>query len=739
MFKCNPKRTAASIVIFCLLFAFQTFTKQNIHLIENRNDCVVLKFELPKYSINDIVINGEKCQSITFQDAAFLSEKDVPELPKFAQSIIIPGNTAVELEIVNISYTEISVNRIVPSRGAIYRNQNPEDIPYVFGEIYSRNTWYPEEQASLSRPFIIRDLRGAVVYFYPVQYNPVQGKLKIAESITVKVKPVGGPVINPIYSANKSISSAFKRLYQRRFINFQNTTLRYPEISDGEKMIVISATKYKSSMFPFVEWKNRKGIKTDLYEYPFQTGGSGADSLKNFIQQKYDDDSISYILLVGDADDIPSLNGTIAGLSDPSYVKLAGGDDYPDAFIGRFSVGQPAHADNMVNKVLHYEMEPDLDGEWYSKAIGMACDMDGGTGISDEVWIEEMCQVMLDSIYTHADRVFESQGGTSADVITALNDGRGWFNYQGHGTQTEFGYPGGFVKTGTFLQLTNTNKLPVIICVACNTGEFDYGTDCIAELATKLDKTGAIVFLGSYVEQPFDPPQHGQKEIVKLLAEDNYVSVGAIVYNGSSKILEVGNSAGEFLETYETWILFGDPSLLAFNSKPTTMNVTYPQIIETGTQEVEIGIDNGIEGRVCLYSEENGILASRIISNSTSEKLTVEITNEKKIHLTVTARNKMPVMEEITIGTIGINEMNAVANKNKFKVKRVGNSLMFYVSFNANGMVTISDLKGRNLVEFKTTENKKWYQIPESLSSGMHIVCVKTKEMAITRKLCFSK
>ena len=727
------------IILVCLLTASYTFPKQIVHLIENRSDCIVLKFELPDYSVNDVIVNGKKCQSVAAPGAAYLSEKGVPQLPKFSQSIIIPGNTAVGLEIVDISCREISVDKIVPSKGVIYRNQNPANIPYVFGELYNRNAWYPKELVSLSKPFIIRDIRGAVVYFYPVQYNPIQGKIKVVESITVKVKPAAGPVINPLYSSNKNISSAFKRLYQRRFINFQKNAVHYPELSDGEKMIVISSTVPKSSMEPFVEWKNRKGIKTDLYEYPFQTGGSGADSLKNFIQQKYDDDTITYILLVGDAADIPTLEGTIAGLSDPSFVKLAGDDDYPDAFIGRFCVGQAAHADNMVDKVLHYEKEPDPDGEWYSKAIGMACNMDGGTGVSDEEWIEDMSQVMLDSMYTHVDRVYESEGGTTAQVVSALNDGRGWFNYQGHGTQTEFGFVGGFVKTGTFLQLTNTYKLPVVICVACNTGEFDYGTDCIAELATKIDKTGAIVFLGSYISQPFEPPQHGQKEIAKLLAEDDYISVGAIVYNGSSKILEVGNSSGEYLETFETWTLFGDPSLLAFNSKPTTMNVTYPEIVETGTQEVEIGFDDGIEGRVCLYSEENGILASKIISNSATVKLTVEITNEKKIHLTVTARNKMPVMEEITIGTIGINENNAVINKNKFMVKRFGNSLMFYVPFDENGVVTVSNLQGKSLVEFKTTANRKWYQIPESLSSGMHIVTVRAHEKAIIKKFWFVK
>ncbi len=727
------------VITFCLFAVSHTFAKQTVHLIEDRGDCIVLKFELPGYCVNDVVVNGKRCQSIVVPDAVYISEKGAPRLPKFFQSIILPDNAGVELRIVDISSREISVDKIVPSKGAIYRNQNPAAIPYVFGNVYSTNAWYPKEQASLSKPFILRDLRGAVVYFYPFQYNPVQRTLRITESITVKVQPGNGPSINTLSSTNKKISSAFTELYRRRFINFQNRISRYPEINDGERMIVISAAGYKANMGPFVEWKNKKGIRTELYEYPSETGGSGADAVKGFIQQKYDTDSISYILLVGDAHDIPTLKGTIDGLSDPSFVKLAGDDHYPDAFLGRFSVETTAHADQMVNKLLHYEQEPDPDGEWYSKAIGMACDMDGGTGVSDEDWIEDMCVAMESTTYTYIDRVFESQSGTTAQVIAALNDGRGWFNYQGHGLQMQFGFPGGFVKNGTFLQLKNTDQLPVIICVACNTGEFDYKYECIAECATRLDRTGAIAFLGSYVAQPFHPPQVGQKEIVRLLTEDTYVSLGATVYNGTSKILEAGNSAGQYLETFETWTLFGDPTLLAFTSKPVPMNVTCPEKIGTGTQEVTITCDDGIKGRVCLYSEENGILASKILSNRQSVKLTVNITNEKKIHLTITARNKIPVMKEITIGPNAIDEKKALAlvNTDKFMVKKIGKSLMFYLPFTEKSSVTIADLHGRHIVGFRTIEDRKWYTIPESLSPGMHVVSITGQEGAIAKKFLF--
>ena len=93
----------------------------------------------------------------------------------------------------------------------------------------------------------------------------------------------------------------------------------FREIPDGDTMIVISAGKYQDALKPFLEWKNRSGIVTSLFIYPDETGGAGNTQLKEFIQGMYDSIHVSYILLVGDYEDVPSLiNG--GAVSDPSFA-----------------------------------------------------------------------------------------------------------------------------------------------------------------------------------------------------------------------------------------------------------------------------------------------------------------------------------------------------------------------------------------------------------------------------------
>lgn len=294
------------IAVFLLLLCAgnTTYAKNSVSLIQDRGMEIILKFELPSYKIQNMEINHENCTYIVTSDASITSEKGLPALPYFTQSIIIPDDAEMGLDIINIQYKELSVSKIVPSKGVIYRNQNPADIPYKFNDIYTKDVWYPEKAVEIGEPYILRDIRGLVVIFQPFQYNPAKGKLKIAESITVKVHKTGISTKNVLHSRSNSGSHTFDWIYQQRFINYSQYPHRYPDVPDGNKMIVITASEFKTVLEPLVDWKNKKGIKTEMYEYPSETGGTGSDAVKSFIQQKYDSDGITYILLVGDAEDV---------------------------------------------------------------------------------------------------------------------------------------------------------------------------------------------------------------------------------------------------------------------------------------------------------------------------------------------------------------------------------------------------------------------------------------------------
>lgn len=523
--------------------------------------------------------------------------------------------------------------------------------------------------------------------------------MRVAESMTIKVKRVGTSAVNVQKRTHAAVSPVFNKIYSRRFINYKNVRSRYPEVADGDRMIVICPTEYMDAMKPFITWKNMKGIKTTMHEFP-GTIGSSISNIEDFIQEKYDDEGITYVILVGDYEDVPSLIASMNGEnkpSDPSYILLNGNDKYPDAFIGRFSASNPQHVAIMVDKVLKYEKEPDPSSDWYEKGIGIASS-EGNP--KDYEWMDDFREVMMNYNYTKVDQVYQGKGASASQVTTGVNEGRSWINYMGHGNTT--GWSTSSFKNSHVASLNNAYKLPVVISVACLSGNFK-GTTCFAEAWTqKADGKGAIIFMGASISQSWTPPQIAQKEMVKLLCEDKYISAGAIIYNGEMAMLDDGNDRG----TFKSWTLFGDPSLMVTTKKPVSMTVDHPESVGSGTQKVKVTAPDG--ARVCLYSESMEIQAADFVSGGSVE-LEINVTGKDPVYVTVTNRNTVPYFGEMSVGSTG--SIKVKEPNNGDDVLTTGETYEITWESDVSGKVKIQLVKGDDVEKtIATVDNSGKYK-----------------------------
>lgn len=81
---------------------------------------------------------------------------------------------------------------------------------------------------------------------------------------------------------------------------------------------------------------------------------------------------------------------------------------------------------------------------------------------------------------------------------------------------------------------------------------------------------------------------------------------------------------------------------------------------------------------------------------------------------------------------------NQIAVQNKQIIfKNTINSFMVSIPYTGKHTVLITDVHGRELASFKADKGELWYQLPEALSSGMHIVTIKTPERIISKKFYF--
>lgn len=622
--------------------------------VQKNEDKITLQYEIKHYTTNEITINNNKFYEINIEDESNFIISGKPDLPNICRSIIIPDTAKMEVRVLSSSYEEIKNIKVAPSKGIIKRSINPDDVAYEFDETYQKNSFFPETIVELQEPYILRDYRGQVIQINPFQYNPIEGTLRCYKDITVEIYPSGSDTVN-ILTRNQqpdSIDVDFKQIYNRHFINFGITG--YPPLSEQGNMLIIVYDAFWDSMIPFVNWKNMKGIPTEMVKVS-EIGN--ANAIKLYIEQYYNDNGCTFVLLVGDAAQVPSLYTSpyTYGASDPSYSYIVGNDNYQDLFVGRFSAENTDHVDTQVERSIEYERDPQTDGEWYHKGTGIASNQGpGDDGEYDDEHMDVIRDDLLAYTYTEVDQIYDPSA-TSAMVTNALNDGRSIVNYCGHGSPTSWG-SSGFSNTH-INALTNDNMLPFICSVACNNGEFDYYT-CFAEAWLRAtnngEPTGAIGMFASTQSQSWDPPMDAEDEIVDILIEsypDNIRhSYGALCFQGTMHMMdEYGSSCYD--ET-DAWTIFGDPSLQVRTDTPINNNVTHEPSILPGTTtfNVEAG---GVENALCTISRNYEILGYGYTDESGNVTIDLfePLDNEDDVDLVVTAYNMIPYITIIPVNT----------------------------------------------------------------------------------------
>lgn len=639
-----------SILLLNLMFSKLSAIDSSISVIDSK-DSFIINFDLGDFNIDSLKINDSFYHQISISDQPNTYEKGSPALPFFAYSFIVPPEIGsdYQISIIDADLSEMSLIP-VPSKGILSRTIDPGTVPWEFSEVYDKNITFPAKPVEGGNPYILRDFTGLTLKVYPFAYNGADHSLKIYNNLQFKITfPINKGKATAL---RNSISEDFIPIYKNHFVNFSLT--RYTDVEEAGRMIVITYPDFADEIQPLVDWKNAKGLPTTLYTLD-ETGNTTTE-IKNFIQTQYDaDDGLNYVLLVGDINQIPSPTNTIdnPGLADPMYTQLSGNDYYPEIFIGRFSAENSSQVTTQVERTIFYERDiTALD--WPGKGIGIASRQ--GTGDDNEYDYQHIRNIRTDLMnytYTLVDELYEgSQGGeddpswpNSSDVAASFNNGRGIATYCGHGSAYSWGTSS--FSTSGVNSLTNDFMLPFIISVACVNGKFDSYSPCFAEAwlrATHNDNpTGAVAFYGASVNQPWDPPMAAQDEVIDLLTADQKHTFGGICFNGSCLMLDEYNDS-EGIGTFNTWHIFGDPSLLLRTQTPSSLTLSYPESVQI--DETQMVVSSSVsEAIVCITDADYNILFQDL-TGPTGE-LTIPLTdfpdNEQILNITATKYNHLTI------------------------------------------------------------------------------------------------
>ena len=658
---------------FIYLFLFLNFNliannSYDIKLISHDNNSVLVEYQLNHYSVKDSkTINSIHHKQLLAKGGRPLLNLGEPELLKFTSNIQLPETGVSDFKIIDSKYSVIENINIIPSKGNLYRNIDPDLIPFNKGPLYELDQEYPSSIFSLSEPYIHRDLRAQTLNFIPFQYNPVQKTLKVYSKIVVKVEfNISLKGNNELLSfSDENILNELKSSYQKRYLNYSPS--RYNSIGQEGSMLIISPSEYFNDLASFIDWKKQSGREVVLVD--IEDIGNNQNSIHNYVRTYYEQNTdFLYLLIVGDHNKVSCYDAGPTGgsnsetkWSDAKYGLVSNSNDwYPDIYVGRFSPSNQTDLSNIIQRNLEYETNPDTS-DYYLNAIGLGSNEGYGYGDDGEADWQHLRNIRTDLLNYGYQNVYEfydgSQGGEDANgnpnstlISNALNNGISLFNYTGHGdinTCSSGNYSSSHINSST-----NNGKYPFVVSVACNNGTFTSGT-CISEVwqrASNLGSpTGAIAAAGSSILMSWAPPMASQDEIVDILVEsypnNKMHSIGALFYSGQMKMLDDYPNPGK--EVIETWVLFGDPSTLFRSNIPSEIIVEHSKTEEIGLTSTTI-ICNIENASVTLWNGDSLIGKSNVLNGQVDFNFD-SINSVDTLSIAINAYNKIPYFGQLRV------------------------------------------------------------------------------------------
>ena len=639
-------------------------TKMKKTLVSSTENETVINVNLDGFYTTNVTTPNGKQAIVSVDGMGTELEAGAPQLPYAVVPVMIGDMAEMNVSVTNATFVDYENVEIAPSKGNFSRQINPEDVPYTYGEMYQQNAFWPAAQATLDAPYIIRDFRGQNIVVRPFAYNPATKTLRVYTSMTIVMNKVSDNGVNQKNARKNNtikVDPEQKAMYGQRFINFGETSKTYTFDEDYGELLIICADQYMSNLQPLVEWKNMSGRPTTLVSVT-TAGGNNIENIKNYVSNFYNDPAhnLEFLLLVGEYNDITPKNyGSGSGgtcYSDNFLGKLEGNDDYLEVLVGRFSVNSAADADLQVLKSISYERDVQAGAEWGNKGMGIGYygAGSGHYGEDDYQHIDLIRDQLL--AYTYG-TVTEHHGGSGGDASQATisattNQGISIINYCNHGSETSWGVAN--YSVSNVLALTNDNMLPVVWSVACLNGKFDVGT-CFGESWLRANHNGvpagAVAGMFSFVSQPWIPPMYGQDEMVDILCLEKSSdlfnhTIGGASLNGSMYVLDM--APGDSYQTFNTWLLFGDPSALMRTDIPVAMNVTAsPSVLMLGMTELELSVD--ADYAIATLSMDGEIIASERVVNGQCTMQFPALSNVGDADLVIVGFNKETYMGSIEI------------------------------------------------------------------------------------------
>ncbi len=679
-----------------------------VQLISDDANSTVIKVDLPGFYINEFSADGKTYQSISFDTEGITTEVGFPEIPHIAKILAIPNQGSVSVEVLETSPVQIFKGINVPPARESWEEGKPETAYLENVEAYNSDDIYPGNFARVEDPAVFRDFRIARVSIFPVRYSPAKKEIQAVTSITIRINYSAGPGINPKTTPDKPIAPSFAELYRNFIFNYDEVLQRrYAGMEEGyDFMLCIMPDEFYNSFQTYANWRHETGTYIHVTKFS-EIGASGNNptAVKNHIQNAYTTWEVppTHVLLVGDAGIAPikliTYDYTFA--YDDYFVEVEGNDYFPEMMIGRFTNETDYRLQVMINKFMGYEKTPYIQStDWFKKGLVCANDEYSSQRETKRFTAQQM---LVNGNFTSVDSMYNGYPcpGNVTTIVNMINQGRSYLNYRGEGWSTGWWADCFPFQTSNVSSLNNGQKLTFVTSIGCGVAMFNAsGGNCFGEewveLGTLTEPRGACAFVG-----PTSNTHTAYNNRIDMgiyigmfqqsgLLQPTMDSPGEALLNGKMFMYLVYGNTYWVEYHFRVYHVLGDPSIHVWKNVPQAVNVSHPDTVVTGFNQVQVIVEYTGSGlpisnaQVCISG--NGVYAVGLTDINGAALLNITPASVGELNIAVRGGTIIPY--EGTMQVIqGVENVALFGNPD---VTDIDGNLDGLINPNENGTITFT-------------------------------------------------
>ncbi len=676
------------VIALLLVLGVVLFSSMGSILISSEATSVILSGESDNnlelsVNINEISyfsVNTQMGEFYSISINGFTGTNNIgePRLPRVRRIFTVPVGAEVTAAVVSYAENiyELSdfgiTSQLMPAQPSLAKNLSPEEVEFIYNAgAYNQDNFTSNSLVSVEELGYLRGLRLFAVNIEPVRYNPVTNQLAVYSDLEIEINFRGGDALATEDLLRKTWSPIYEPVFAQRVINYHKLTMRDDLTRYPIKYVIISDRMFEGQLTEFIDWKVMQGYNV-IVGYTDEIGGT-TTAIHDYIQGLWDeataeDPAPSFILFVGDTQQIPAYNGSEGGhVTDLNYVRLEGTDFMPEIYYGRFSAQNATQLQPQIDKTLEYEMYQIADPSYLNEVV-MIAGMDANFG---PVWANG--QINYGTAYyfnedhglTSHTYLYPESGSNAANIVQNVSDGVSYINYTAHGGEDSWSDPTFTINNINNLQ--NEGQYCFAVGNCCLTNKFEVG-ECFGEAFLRAENKGAIGYIGGTNSTYWDEDYWWGVGAGTVILNQTYEDTGAGAYDGmwhdhdeefsqwfttgyahimAGNLAVIEGGSGMINYYWEIYALMGDPSLSVYFSVPEVNEVEYPEELLLGLDMMEITAEPYSYVALTYNGEIKGV---GLVDDSGVIELTyIEFDEPCLATLTITCQNREPVIAEIQV------------------------------------------------------------------------------------------